>query len=243
MGRWIFYAMLSLIAVSGLVVVIYYGIQPRSVPKIKFSQFSAAEDIGRATAQRLRLEIQGAPFLIVGVWPDTEEQVRVVDGLLKALNEPGLAYEVIVAEPGLGLVERFAVNERVSLRDETTRFAEGAKQILASGKRLVALVPSSYSSQLIPDGQANRLKKEFGMDPTSITLMPFPVRREDEKKRSVRCDTNIKDETGIGPLACAALFKARTMYRGKKDLSKYSASLDLVGGRDYLLLVAPPQGD
>lgn len=228
------------LVIGGLVTVLYFGLQPRSVPKINLSSFSTPEEAGQAVGKRLWLELKDAPVLLLGVWPNHPEDIEVVRGLLNSLTEPGQGYDVVVVEPQLPGVDVFVGAQSISLRDEAARFVEGVKNARAQGKRVVAIVPSMFSSRLIAEGPADRLKKEFELDFVSLSIAPFPFSRDEEGTFEVQCMTG-GDQTGFGALGCAVIQKARQNYRKKKDPTRYQGLMDLVGNQDYLLLLSPPR--
>jgi hypothetical protein len=200
------------------------------------------EDVGRAVTQRLRLEIKDAPVLLIGVWPGREEEIKFVKGFLAGLTEADMKYDTVVVEPRLPMIDQISATEQIDLKDDLARFAEGAKKAVSEGRRIVAIVPSSYSTQLISKNPADRLKTEFALEVTSVSLAPFPHNRDQEKNFEVACDTDAQDRSGAGALGCAILHKSRMVYRKKKDLKRFSSLLDQVGGRDYMMLMTPPAG-
>ena len=238
MKKAIYFTLVGIVMVAGLVTAIYLSIQPRSVPKIDYSEFVQPERIGQAMAMGMRAEFQDANILILGVWPGRREEVQAYKALIDSLNEPGLHYDVVVSEPNIPYSEVFGATQEVSLRDDLKSFEEGARKTLADGKRLVILTASPFASRLVKDNQANQLMKD-GLPAVSMSAAPFPRNRVEEAKLEIPCLTT-GDDTGIGSFGCAVLNKARSIYRKKKDPTKYSATLDLVGAQDYLFLLDPP---
>lgn len=241
MGKTIYFTLGGLIIAAGLGIVIYFGLQPRSIPKINFSQFENPRGLGEATVHRLPLEIKQAPVLFVGVWPGKTDHIEAVRGFIDSLTkETDLHYDVVVIESRLEGFETWP-GERINLSEEMPRFAEGVKAVLAQDKRVLVIAPTTFSSQLLAVNTPMRLKAEYGIESTSISLAPFPLARTQEKTFPLICETNNKDEAAMGVLGCAVIQKARTMYRKKKDPKKYSGAVDQVGLHDYLMLLAPPE--
>lgn len=208
---------------------------------MNLSFFERPEKISEAVGMRLRLELQGAPLLLLGVWPGRAEEVIWVQDLLGKLKEKELHYDVVVVQEDLPGFENFPANEKISFRDELSRFAAGAKDLLTQGRRVVVIAPSVFTTQLLSGNPADRLKTEFGLDPVSLSAAPFPHLREEEKGFEVACITGATDPSGTGPFGCAVLHKARSMYRKKKQADRFAASLDQVGLKDYLLLMTAPK--
>lgn len=232
----VYFVVAGVVLIGGLGAAVYLGLQPRSVPKINLSHFEKAEEAGAAAAQRLWLELKAADILLLGVWPEHPEGIDAVKGVLSAMKDS--PYDIVVVEKDLKNGERLGAAQVISVRSDLPGFVEGVKVARAQGRRVAAVLPSLYASQLIADGPARRLKAELGSI-TSISLAPFPRSRDEEEKFPVKCETG--ERHSIGALGCAVLHKARVIYRKKKDPRKFAATLDLVGESDYLFLLSPPK--
>lgn len=239
MAKTIYFTLAGLVVATGMGIVIFFGLQPRSIPKVDFSQFENARGLGEATVRRLPLEIKAAPLLFVGVWPGKPENVEALKGFIDSLKDPELHYDVTVIESRLEGFEGWE-GERMNLSEEMPRFAGGIKTALEQNKRVLVISPTAFSSQLLAVNVPMRLKSEYGIDATSFSIAPFPLSRVEEKSFPLICETNNKDEAAMGVLGCAVVQKARSMYRKKKDPKKYSGAVAQVGLHDYLMLLAPP---
>ena len=238
MKKVIYFTVFGSLLLSGLVGAIYFGIQPRSVPKIDYSEFVDPSRIGQAMSRGLRVEIQESPILLLGVWPGRIEEVQAFKALIDGLAADGVHYDVVAVDPGLPYKELFGATQEISLRDDLPRFEEGARQAIAQGKKIVLLTATPFASRLVKENQANQLLAD-GIQAVSFAAAPFPRSREQEKDFEIECLT-AGDDSGVGSFGCAVLNKARTIYRKKKNLTKYSATLDLVGSMDYLFLLDAP---
>ena len=238
MQRFIYFTCAAVVLVLGLGTVIYYGLQPQSIPKIDWSQTTTPEQLGAAVAKDLRMEIRASPLLLVGLWPEHPEELQAAKAFFSQIQEPGLQYDVILTESELPGAKEMG-GQPIAFKDDLAAFAAAAKQSLAENHRVAVITVSMYSSQLLHDGPASRLKNEFGLAPMSITFSPFPLARADESSVDATCSTGGQDE-GLGALGCMVVQKARSLYRKKHDPKKFSGVMDQVGGRDYLMLLAPP---
>ncbi|WII72534.1 hypothetical protein QJS83_01450 [Bdellovibrio sp. 22V] len=214
-----------------------FSIQPKSIPKIKFSQVSLPEELGKGIYERLRLEIKESPIVLLGVTPNHIEDIELWRGFLEANQEQGSKYDVIVVEPMLPYVELFPSNMRIDIKEDMNRFVEGVKKAREQGLRVAVIVPNIYSSQLLKKNPANRLKEEYKLDVTSFSIMKFPVTREQEEAFEPKCVVEAgKDFSGQGPIGCMVREIARKTYRKKFEDGKYSGLMEQTGSKDYLIL-------
>ncbi|MEN0057191.1 MAG: hypothetical protein AAGB31_00015 [Bdellovibrio sp.] len=222
---------------AGIYFAANFSIQPQSIPKIKFSQVSTPEELGRGVYERLRLEIQQAPLLILGTTPNHIEDMELLRGFFEANQLPGSKYDMIVVESMLPYVELFSSHMRMDLKEEMPRFVEGVRKALAEGLRVAVIVPNIYSSQLIKGNPVFRMQNEFNLDAVSFSITKFPVTREQEQAFEPRCIMEAgKDLSGLGPLGCMVQNIARKTYRKKFEENKYSGMMEQTGAKDYLIL-------
>ena len=240
---WVFAA---LVLLSGLSAAIFFGLQPRSVPKIKLSSFASPLDVAGAIHKRLLLELQQSSVLMLGLWPGQPREGEVLNQLLKFIHVEFPTALIIVdtallKEDSLSSVKFDELGQTLSLdvRDDLTSVDQMIQASKKENKKVIVVTASFFASQLLHDGPAARLGKQFNNEVTSLSMAPFPKDRNEEGTHEVQCVTG-EDQTGTGPLGCAVIHKARSIYRKSKDPRLWQAMLDLVGGRDYLLLIVPP---
>ena len=101
------YTLFGLLLLAGMTATIYFGMGPKPIPKIKFSQFEEPLKLSQAIELRMREELKKANFLAFGYQPERPEQLEIIRQFLKVNTEPGLKYDLIVAEEGskLNLVQ------------------------------------------------------------------------------------------------------------------------------------------
>lgn len=222
----------------GIFFAVNFSIQPQSIPKIKFSQVSTPEELGKGIYERLRLEVKAAPVVLLGVTPNKIEDMELWRGFFEANQEKGSKYDVIVVEPMLPYVELFDSNMRIDIKEEMPRFVDGVKKALSEGLRVAVIVPNVYSSQLLKKNPANRLKDEFKLDVVSFTVSKFPVTREQEEVFDPKCEMDEgRDLAGTGAFGCMVQNIARKTYRKKFEDNKYSGMMEQTGAKDYLILL------
>lgn len=214
------------------------NIQPQSTAKIKFSQFSTAEDFGKQVFEKFKGEIKNAPIVFLGVTPNQIEHMEFLRGFLEANQEKGWKYDVIVVEPMLPYVELFASDVRVDINKEMARFAEGIKKARDQGLRVAVIVPNIYSAQVIKNNQVNRYMINNNMKVLSFSVTSFPVTREQEEAFTPQCIFEEgKDLAGTGAFGCLIQNLAKKTYRMKFEDNKYSGLVEQTGPQDYVILL------
>lgn len=215
-----------------------FKIQERAIPKIKFSQVDTPEVLGKGVFERLRLEIQNAPVVLLGVTPGNVEDMELWRGFFEANNQPGSKYDIIVGDPRLPYLELFHEIVHMDIQEDLGRFVEGLNKAKAEGKRMAVIVPYLYASKLIKKNPANRLKDEFQIETTSFSVVKFPATREQEQSFEPKCELEAgRDLAGTGHLGCLLMEVARKTYRKKIEAGKYSGMMEMTGTNDYIVLL------
>jgi hypothetical protein len=234
--KYFYWTFLGIIVVAGLVVSIYFGLQPKSVPKIKSSLVADPERMGQAVAQRLWGEIKDAPIVFLGVDPDQPDDLRVWKGFLDSLPADE-KYALIVIDPALPGKNIIPYNEQIDIQKETERFKQGIHGALENKVRVAVIVPSIYSSQSIHDSPVNRLKAELSFLPMSLSIAQPTLQREEEASAPYPCATGSGDTVGLGSWGCLIRTKSRSLYHKNWEGGKYLGLMDQIGANDYLILL------
>ncbi|KHD88673.1 MAG: hypothetical protein OM95_07660 [Bdellovibrio sp. ArHS] len=235
--KYVYWACATAVIALGIYFAMNFSIQPQSIPKIKFSQVTTPEELGKGVYERLRLEIKEAPIVLFGVTPNHIEDMELLRGFFEANQEQGSKYDVIVVEPMLPYVELFNSSMRVDIKNEMDRFVDGVNKAREQGLRVAAIVPNIYSSQLLKKNPANRLKEEYKLDVVSFSVTKFPVTRQQEEAFQPKCAVEEgKDLAGTGALGCMIQNIARKTYRKKFEDNKYSGMMEQTGAKDYIIL-------
>lgn len=228
---------------TGVYFALNFSLEPKSIPKIKFSQVETPEELGKGIYERLRMEIQAAPIVMFGVTPNYVEDMEVVRGFVEANQTPGSKYDVIVVEPMLPYVELFVSSMRIDIKEEMQRFVDGVKKAREQGLRVLVIVPNIYSSQLLKNNPAYRLKEEYKLDVMSFSVTKFPVTRAQEASFEPKCFLQEgTDYAGTAALGCMIQNIARKTYRKTFESNKYSGMMEQTGAKDYLILFNRNQG-
>ncbi len=223
---------------AGVASTIYFGLAPKPIPKIKFSLFEEPLKLAQAIELRLQEELKNAPILAFGYQPEKPEQLEILRQFVKINSGAGLKYDVIVADADLGdLGAGFEGAEKLHMKEQLEDLAKGIQAAQAAQRRVLMVMPSSFSSQLLPANVVGQLKQKFQLSITSFSIVELLRSRDSEKTVTIPCfvsDTG-QDVLGAGALGCAILQQSRATYRKKGEPSKKAGMMDQRGLTDYLI--------
>ncbi|RYZ81626.1 MAG: hypothetical protein EOP06_23180 [Proteobacteria bacterium] len=239
--KYIYWICASIVLLSGIGFSVYFGVQPKSIPKITYSHFETPSKLADAIVLRMNQELKGMPLVFLGVMPGRTQDLEVWKSFLQQSHIPGMQYQALVVDPDLpGAVEAFPGAVKIDLQRETERFIEGAKKAREQGLRMAVIVPTIYSSQILKDNPVSTIKKTSDLQPASFSLVGFPRNADQEKTQDLPCLMGPGDRKGTGDIGCVVQNKARLIYRKKSKPAMYEGLMDLVGERDYLILFNAP---
>jgi hypothetical protein len=239
--KYLYWICASLVLILGIGFSVYFGIQPKSIPKITYSHFDSPSKLADSIILRMNQELKQAPLLMLGVMPGRAYDLEVWKAFLAQSAIPEIQFQALVIDPDLpGAADMFPGAVRMDLKKETARFIEGAKNAQKQGLRMAVIVPTIYASQVLKDNPIHLIKESSDLRPMSFSLMGFPRAPEQEQKQEIPCVMGPGDREGTGDLGCVAQDKARLVYRKKSKADKYEGLMDQVGERDYLILFNAP---
>lgn len=215
---------------------VYYGSRHRPVPKIRIAQIENHTVLANSILLQMREEIQKSPVLFLGVESENQVQAEFWRQFLDLNQEPGLKYDVVVADQALKFADLINPNEKTSTYEQSNLFIQGVENALAAGKRIAILVPITYSAQFVPNNLVNLYKEQTGKQPLSLSIADFPRHREEEKKMTFPCVVEGVDKSGVGPFGCLMAQSARANYRQRFEIGKYVGLVEEIGPMDYLVL-------
>jgi hypothetical protein len=239
--KYLYGIIAAVVLLTGVGFSVYFGIQPKSIPKITYSHFSEPAKMSDAIILRLNQEIKGAPLLLLGVMPGRKMDLEVWKAFLEQSQIPEIQYQALVVDPELPFAaEMFPSAVKIDIRTDLERLIEGAKKAREQGLRMAVIVPSVYASQRLQNNPADRIRKETDLAPMSFSIMGFPRSPEQEANMDIKCVMGSNDRDGVGAMGCMAEQKARLVYRKKSKPGFYEGLMDQVGERDYLVLFNAP---
>lgn len=235
MGKKIYWTIVGLLAVAGVVIMVQYGLAPRPIPKIKLSQFETHTVLANSLLLRLREEIKANPVIFLGVQPEMPEQLNAWKAFLSQNQEVGLKYDVVVVEQDIPNVDSINPDVKMRTKEQFSELFDGIQKHLGAGQRVAVLVPSIYSARAIYGNLVNNYTVKSGKPPLGFTMVDFPRNRESEKSMVIPCSVEGVDQSGTGPFGCMVAKTARFNYRKHFEAGKYVGLVDQVGLDDYLV--------
>ncbi|MBC7370378.1 MAG: hypothetical protein H7326_02370 [Bdellovibrionaceae bacterium] len=239
--KYLYWICTTIVLLLGVGFSVFMGIQPKSVPKIRYSHFEHPDKLADAIILRMNQELKGYPLIMLGVMPGRPHDLEVWKAFLAQSSVPGVQYQALVIDPELpGAAEMFPSAVKIDLKRELDRFIEGAKNARTQGIRMAVIAPTIYTTQILKENPSGVIIKTTDLRPASFSIMGFARNPEEEQKQEIRCVMGEGDRDGLGPLGCVAQNKARLSYRKEADPAKFEGLMDLVGERDYLILFNAP---
>jgi hypothetical protein len=234
--RWliIFFAVLVL---SGLFFVIYFGLQPRPVQKIKLSRFETPTMAAKALFLRLDGEFKAATVAMIGVQKDHKEGMELVAAITSFPQDDRVHYERILWDRNLGDPWIDQPTEIFSLPENREQVIQLLKEDLAAHRRVLIISEPWQASQTMPQASVHQLQEGLNQPITSLSILDFPRNLEEEKNYPIKCDVGASDTTGLGTLGCLVRIKSKMNYRKRYPSGSLVGTVDMVGLTDYLILL------
>ncbi|HPI41158.1 MAG TPA: hypothetical protein PLJ21_10165 [Pseudobdellovibrionaceae bacterium] len=234
---------------SGLAGSIYFGLEPRPIPKIKLSGVASPMGFSDAVFQRLSEEFQNTNLFFVGVGPEPEQQDLAQELIKKFASINSSKGVKLYLDPQLTFFDQYQ-NEFVqnfgSLFTNISSLSLLSQYTFlispeALTEKIIVVAPNVFVSQILKESPLHKLKKEFlktNQLPQIFTLSLgfLPNERTEENKVMPPCLVDQFDKQGTGALGCIILQSARPNYRKKKPDGLYLGLFNQIGENDYLLL-------
>jgi len=236
MKKYVYGAFFGLVLVTGIGFVVYWGLQPRPIQKIKPSQFETQTVVINSILLRLQQELQASPIVLWGMDAANEDQRKV---LQEFQHQSTLPFQVVVIDRSLENQSpevRGWTGERIDTKNEVERLAQSLNVFRQSGARTLVVMPIEYAAAMLAGSPANQLR-ERGIPTVNLLLSAFPRNREQESKMPVPCNTGDSDLTGTAPLGCQILGSARTMYRKHFEKGARVGLMNQISRNDFLFLM------
>lgn len=236
MKKYFYGAFFGLVLIAGLGFVIYWGLQPQPVQKIKPSQFETTTVVANSILLRLQQELQESPIVLWGLDGENADQRQV---LRDFLNEPSFPFQVVVIDQGLEArtpeIQKWA-GERIDTKIEIERLAQSLEIFRQSHARALVVMPTAYAAALLVGSPANVLR-ERGVPTLNLIFSTFPRNREQEPAMPIPCNVGGNDLTGTSLLGCQIIGAARTMYRKRYTSGARVGLMNQISRNDYLFLM------
>ncbi len=239
----------ALLFLSGLAGSIYFGLEPRPLPKIKLSGVASPLGFSDAVFQRLSEELKNTNLFFVGVGPEPEQQALAQELIKKFASINSSKGVTLILDPQLTFFDQYQnefvqnfgdLFKNISTLSLLTKYTSLISPEALSEK-IVIVAPNVFVSQILKESPIHKLKKEFVKTNQlpqifTLTLGFLPIQRSEENKVMPPCLVDQFDKQGTGALGCILLQSARPNYRKKKPEGFYLGLFNQIGENDYLLL-------
>jgi hypothetical protein len=247
-----------LLMISGMVAVISFGIHPRTIPKITFSQFSQPEIVANSLLQSVPQDMAETPIVFWGADPKDPFYTQILQNFLLLSSSMQLHFDAILVDSSFENLQTPAdiPTEKFSLRGESERFFAGLTNVHEKNIHLLVVVPTVEASlklqsslislaklrlQALPPSpplpEASTLRQ--GVGPMGLVLTHFPRAREEESQMQIQCQTGAEDRDQVADLGCLILQSSRLLYRKHVASGTWAGLLDQIGGGDFLFMLTP----
>lgn len=234
---------------AGLFVVLKFGVHEAPVTIMEPAHYSRPEEIGRALHEGIGESVADQRVVAFGVPPQPEWHQRILRGFLRAAEEKGVPFDLLVIEeqmPRIDLSE-FTKMEKITLSMNSPTQAELIETLdraRTANQRVLIATVSLFSTHILRGNPINRYEKSTGTSVFSITTGPLSLRPDQEHLVDPPCVGSARDAKGTAELGCAMLAASRSLYRKQLASDQYIAMSRKHGPRpDHLLLVSFPGQD
>ena len=182
-------------------------------------------------------KIKKNPLIYIGVYPDSQDDMILVNELLSALQKnPELSLQHIISEPLLAqkvIIQKFVTDE-LDTKDDRQRLIAGLGKAKELNQRVAVIVPTIYSSQLIRNNPVNLLMTESKLKILSISLVPLKYNQDDPTDLMYPCRVE-NDLEGYGAIGCE-IQKRSSQLRGRKAIQNgFVMIIDKMSENDFFV--------
>lgn len=233
----LYWIAISILVVGGGALVVHFGAKPRPVPIIPLSSYETPDLLVEELITKLETEIKNSSILLVGVDPRSAEHLDFWQKFLNSARDRGMKYDSLVADTGLNLGDRFPGAMALNTLEEMEAIVAGLHGAKQRNERVVFLLPTSYTSQMVHNNLAYKLIHKGKFLITSLSLSSFPRNRVAEKNMQLSCVVEGLEDAGTGMLGCEIMQVARSEYRTKMPPGKWSGIVQQLEPHDYIVLL------
>ena len=237
MGKW-YWIIVVVVLVTGLTTAIYFGLEGKTVPLIKWSHFSNATEVSDAIQSRMSQELKNYQVYFIGPHPEKPLHVQVAANLavwLKLQGEAVLITDKIMTEkyPELQALKPDLI---LDLGKDRGRFLAGLKEI-SSTQKVIVIAPNIYVTHFLTQSPVSEMQEELKSKKyVVLSFVNFPSSREEEKTFEFPCKTSESTATQLD-FGCFILGQSRSNYLKKHIEGKVAGFLNLVRSREYMFFL------
>lgn len=245
--------LLGLASAIGLVVVIYFAIQPQTLPKIKPSGFKNEAEVAASIHQRLQLEIQQKRIFFVGISDIEPYQGKIVFDFLKQLHALQGIKQVIFDSDLATAIETKEEWQKLNVPTVSFHFPDQAQYFFSvvmssvnainqsNQGSLVIVLPTLQTTRRYPQSVLSVLFPDPEKDDSISLLFANFFLATDQKNdllsTSIPCHTSEKDQAGTGDLGCLIMNLSRIKERKLLKYNSLSGFMDQISSKEYLFIL------
>lgn len=214
MGK-LYWTLVVFVVVTGLGVVIFFGLQGKTVPKIKWSHFADAQEVADSVQLRLSQELKSYDIVFLGPHPEKPLHMQSALKIMEWLKSSQPS--VVIVDPALLDKNQIPYDVSLSLMSDRERFFEGISKMDKSHK-VIVLAPNLYVTHILSQSPIRQMENQLkNYKYVSLTFMNFPANRDAEKEFEFPCNTTDESAVGLSELGCFLRLQSRQFY-GKKPI-------------------------
>ena len=237
MGKW-YWIIVVVVLVTGLTTAIYFGLEGKTVPLIRWSHFSNATEVSDAIQTRMTQELSSYQIYFLGPHPEKLLHVQSAVNVAQWLKSKSPAIVIVdkIMSERYTELQSLKPDLILDLGKDRVRFLEGIKAISADQK-VIVIAPNIYVTHFLAQSPVNEMQEDL-KDKNYIVLsfVNFPTSREAEKDFEFPCRTAEGSATQLD-LGCFILGQSRAFYLKKKIEGKVPGFLNLVRSREYMFFL------
>lgn len=264
---WFYPLFAGVLLISGLVFVLYFSIQPKTLPKIKPSGFKNETELAAAIHQRLQLEIQQSRIFFIGLSDLESNQGLVLTDFLKEFQviHPDIHQYLFDAEIFRRLQQIPAFQELKGemtayslpqqIQDFFSAFSANANAAIQSGQGgVVVILPTVQVTKRFEDSVVSTLFRERqseSMPVMSLLLVNYFVSTDQKVQMdlettsastksfgtNIPCHSSEKDQAGTGNIGCLIMRLSRVNERKLLKYKNLSGFMDQISSNEYLMVI------
>lgn len=236
----LFWVLAVFMVATTVFVYFFLGETSKTLPKIKLSYFSDEKEVAQSVVKRLSQELAQNNFIWLGVEPEKNEQLEIVESLKNELEKNSPFAHVIVDEElklSSDFVKKIKANQVVILKENLSVIGEKLKDLEKENQRYLIITAAIYSNSVLKQNPINILKEKFLIRPMTFSMAYFPASTDEERNMIFPCRTD--DKSGTADWGCLIVNKARFSRRKFEFQNKkpWSGLMDLSGENDYILML------
>jgi hypothetical protein len=240
--QYFFISSFIILALVGIVWSVVLLMDPKAIPKIKWSSIKTEERIGVGLGHILKPQMEESQFVIIGVPTNEPKWIRILALIARKVKVMKPSVQIWVAEE---LVEVSNLLEGSSVKIFSTNdppavlYSDLGKVFLQDQESphllLTGLVDASSFNE---DGRGGWLRAN---QKKSIHLLFADViqSRDSESQALLPCDTSGR-KFAVGRLGCDILSLSRLNYRKIKKTEGWGFATSQISERDFLTVVKAP---